>query len=75
MHAALEACLKGWQEMDCERHLRIIKIKMMKTQSEKWFEDYCANSRIPCKRIPEEVTTTPDFWAKARNDGIRQHIH
>jgi hypothetical protein len=33
----------------------------MKTQSEKWFEDYCANSGIACKRILEENSKTPDY--------------
>jgi hypothetical protein len=33
----------------------------VKTQSEKWVEDYGAISRISCKRIPEEITKTPDY--------------
>jgi hypothetical protein len=33
----------------------------MKTQSEKWFEDYCANSGITCQRIPAENNKTPDY--------------
>jgi len=33
----------------------------MKTQSERWFEDYCANSGITCKRIAEENKKTPDY--------------
>jgi hypothetical protein len=33
----------------------------MKTQSEKWFEGYCANSGITCKRISEEYSKTPDY--------------
>jgi hypothetical protein len=33
----------------------------MKTQSEKWFEDYCANSGIICNRIEEEKRKTPDY--------------
>lgn len=33
----------------------------MKTQSEKWFQDYCAHSGIACKRISEENNKTPDY--------------
>ncbi len=33
----------------------------MKTQSEKWFEECCANSGITCKRISEENNKTPDY--------------
>ncbi len=33
----------------------------MKTQSEKWFQDYCAYSGITYKRISEENSKTPDY--------------
>jgi len=33
----------------------------MKTQSEQWFEKYCVNSGIVCKRILEEIGKTPDY--------------
>lgn len=33
----------------------------MNTQSEKWFEGYCAGSGIPCKRISVETNKTPDY--------------
>ena len=33
----------------------------MKTQSEKWFEDYRANAGIVCKRISEKNSKTPDY--------------
>lgn len=33
----------------------------MKTQSEKWFEEFCASSGIECERIEEEITRTPDY--------------
>jgi len=33
----------------------------MKTQSEEWFEEYCANSGIACTPIPEEKGKTPDY--------------
>ena len=33
----------------------------MKTKSEKLFEDYCANARLACKRVPEEDSKTPDY--------------
>ena len=33
----------------------------MKTQSEKWLEDYCTNSAIACKRISEGNSKTPDY--------------
>jgi hypothetical protein len=33
----------------------------MKTKSEQWFEDYCANSGISCIRISVENSRTPDY--------------
>ncbi|MGD0020907.1 MAG: hypothetical protein ABSC54_01250 [Smithellaceae bacterium] len=33
----------------------------MKTQSEKWFEDFCARSGIECERIEEKSNKTPDY--------------
>lgn len=33
----------------------------MKTQSEIWFEDYCAHSKIACKRISVGKSETPDY--------------
>ena len=33
----------------------------MKTQSEEWFENYCANAGLDCKRIPEQTSKTPDY--------------
>jgi hypothetical protein len=36
-------------------------IAVLKTQSEKWFEDYCVNSEITCKRILEDTNPTPDY--------------
>jgi hypothetical protein len=33
----------------------------MTTQSERWFEQFCATSGIAFERIPEEDTKTPDY--------------
>lgn len=33
----------------------------MKTQCARWFEDYCANSGIACKRILEKDSRAPDY--------------
>ena len=33
----------------------------MKTQSEKWFEEFCTNVGIVCHRITEEDNKTPDY--------------
>jgi hypothetical protein len=34
---------------------------VVKTRSEKWFEDYCANSELAYKRISEGNSKTPDY--------------
>ena len=33
----------------------------VQTQSEIWFEEYCAQSLLSCKRITEQNTKTPDY--------------
>ena len=33
----------------------------MKTQSERWFEDYCSAHAVACERIAEEDGRTPDY--------------
>lgn len=33
----------------------------MKTFSEQLFEEYCANARLTCNRVPEEAGKTPDY--------------
>jgi hypothetical protein len=33
----------------------------MRTQSEIWFEEYCANRGVPCSRIEESNGRTPDY--------------
>ena len=42
--------------------VRRYHIKMAKTESETIFEDYWKNAGIPCERIPEEVSKTPDYY-------------
>jgi len=34
---------------------------VVKTQSERFFEDYCANAGVLCGRISEEDSKTPDY--------------
>src|SRR6266851_2729830 len=49
---------RGWVRLALSLGIRR---EVMKTQSEKWFEDYCAHSGIVCKRIAEENSKTPDY--------------
>ena len=37
------------------------KNRIVKTQSEKWFEHYCAKVGLTSKRIPEGIGKTPDY--------------
>ncbi len=37
------------------------KDRILKTQSEKWFEDYCAKVGLISTRIPEGSIRTPDY--------------
>ena len=42
----------------------------MKTQSEKWFEKFCANVDLVCRRISEEDNKTPDYQLRIDDQSI-----
>lgn len=42
----------------------------MKTQSEKWFEKFCANVGLVCHRISEEDDKTPDYQLQIDGQSI-----
>lgn len=43
---------------------------MVKTQSERLFENYCANARVLCERISEEDSKTPDYELRIHGQRI-----
>jgi len=44
--------------------------EVVRTQSERLFEEYCANGEVFCKRISEEDSTTPDYELKIHGQRI-----
>ncbi len=43
---------------------------MVKTQSERLFENYCADARVLCERISEEDSKTPDYELRIHGQRI-----
>lgn len=63
--ADLQIVNKWWAMPTLLRNAIIVK-----TQSEKWFEDFCANAGLVCHRIAEEDDKTPDYQLKTDDQTI-----